>query len=474
MNRAFWRPFLIAAAALALLALVAPLIPERESEVFSLKKLDPLKTLFAERDFAAPDTLAEQAKQVHIASELQPLESFLLKLEEQRENPAGNLRVAFYGDSLIEGDLLTEKLRELLQSQYGGHGVGLVPITSIVNHFRQTIRHDFSRNWETVSFMKRGTGRFPLGMIGYTFIPRTWYYEETVIETASSPEILDSLGNVVSPGTASSSRKETRRFYLDGPSWVEYSGVKAPGGASEFRRVRLFYSHASANSTVRVSYDGGEPISFALDPAEGVRVLDLSASSPLQKIRLSFDPRDPIHVYGVSFDDLSGAYVDNFAVRGFSGMGFGAIPAEALSVFHSQLDYDLVVLQYGGNVSRPDRRDYSNYIKGMEASIRHIQSALPGVPILLVGVQDRSSKQGGGYQTQPDIPILVQAQSELAARTGCAFWNLYEAMGGYNSMPDWVSAKPALAARDYTHFTRAGAAKLAEMLYKLLTTGTNG
>ncbi|HOU72947.1 MAG TPA: hypothetical protein PLB85_06150, partial [Candidatus Syntrophosphaera sp.] len=77
------------------------------------------------------------------------------------------------------------------------------------------------------------------------------------------------------------------------------------------------------------------------------------------------------------------------------------------------------------------------------------------------------------YQTSPDIPILVQTQSQLAAETGSAFWNLYQAMGGYNSMIGYVNASPRLAAKDYTHFTRAGADKLARMLHKVLTTGKN-
>ncbi|HQG93700.1 MAG TPA: hypothetical protein PK506_01000 [Candidatus Syntrophosphaera sp.] len=474
MNKSFWRPFLITAGAIVLVAVLAPLVPARESKVFSIKKLDPIKTLMAPPEVdSAADSLSEKAKQIHIASELQQLEPFLQKLQQQGQNRSGNLRIAFFGDSIIEGDLLTGKLRELLQAQYGGHGVGLVPITSIVHGFRQTIRHEFSRNWETVSFMKRGSDKYPLGMVGYTFIPRTWGYEESVIETEAIPEVLDSLGNVISTGQEASSRKETRRFNVSGPAWVEYSGVKTTGGASEFRRIRLFYSRASANSTVRVSLNGGEQTTYALTPGEGVQMLDLSPATPVTRIRLTFSPTDPIHVFGISFDDLSGVYVDNFAVRGFSGMYFNAIPAEYMGAFQRYLNYDLVVLQYGGNVSSPKVRDYSRYKKGMTESIRHIQSAMPGVPILVIGVQDRSSKQNGSYQTSPDIPILVQTQSQLAAETGSAFWNLYQAMGGYNSMIGYVNASPRLAAKDYTHFTRAGADKLARMLHKVLTTGKN-
>lgn len=470
-RRNFWRPFLVAAGAVLLLLLIAPFIPANENSIFSIKKLDLLARLKGSGESTEMDSVAVAALELQIDDELQALEPFLHKLHDFQKGSGKTLRIAFFGDSIIEGDLLTETLRARLQDEYGGHGVGLVPITSIVSGFRQTIRHSFSKNWETVSFMKRGPDRFPLGMIGYTFIPRTWYYEESVIQTKEEPAVYDSLGNLLSEAVQGSSRKETKRYSASGPSWVEYSGSKAKGGANEFRRIRLFYSHASANSKVTVSLDGGEGVVRSLTPGEGVQMLDLSPSSPVSKVRLTFSPIDPIHVYGVSFDDRSGFYVDNLSVRGYSGMYFNGISASILNSFQRYLDYDLVVLQYGGNVSSPKTRDYSRYKNGMIESVRHIQSAMPGVPILLIGVQDRSTNQGGVYKTAPDIPILVKAQSEMAHETGTAFWNLFKAMGGLNSMPSYVNARPQLAARDYTHFTRAGADKLADMLHKVLTTG---
>ena len=46
------------------------------------------------------------------------------------------IRIAYLGDSMIEGDLITQTLRELLQKEYGGQGVGFLPIFSNVVVFR--------------------------------------------------------------------------------------------------------------------------------------------------------------------------------------------------------------------------------------------------------------------------------------------------------------------------------------------------
>ena len=40
------------------------------------------------------------------------------------------IRIAFLGDSFIEGDILTADFRAMLQKQSGGCGVGFVPISS--------------------------------------------------------------------------------------------------------------------------------------------------------------------------------------------------------------------------------------------------------------------------------------------------------------------------------------------------------
>ena len=58
------------------------------------------------------------------------------------------LRIAYFGDSFIEADILTGDLRAMLQQRFGGCGVGYVPITSKVYGFRPTVRHSFS-GWES-------------------------------------------------------------------------------------------------------------------------------------------------------------------------------------------------------------------------------------------------------------------------------------------------------------------------------------
>ncbi|MEN6444940.1 MAG: hypothetical protein ABFC98_02715 [Candidatus Cloacimonas sp.] len=460
MNKAFIRPLILVALAVILVEILARLIPASDNKILPVKKLAWLESLEPQKTLEAADTtIVKEA--IAIPNDLLPLQSFIARMN----NPAENLRIAYYGDSIIEGDLITGKLRQELQSTHSGSGIGMVGITSIVADFRQTIKHTFSRNWESISFMSSGKKTVPLGITGYTYIPRNYYLAEKVIE----PLQLDSLAVSDTAQVASPKpQKESARFYVHYNPWVEYAASAVPGGATNFKKIRLFYSLGTDSSFVKVSYDGAPSIKRFLNSQLGVQVLDLSPVNTCKKIRLEFSAYDPLHLYGVSFDEPQGAYVDNYPIRGYSGMYFQRIGSDILTQFQQNLHYDLVVLHYGINVSNYKIRNYGYYERGMIRSIKHIQNALPGVPILLISAHDRSIKQGSEYITSPDIPYLVTAQSRIAKETGCGFWNLFTAMGGVSSMPNYVNHKPSWAGKDHTHFTKAGADHIAEMLLAYL------
>ena len=137
------------------------------------------------------------------------------------------VRIAFYGDSFIEGDVFCGSFRDSLQSIYGGRGVGFVPITSGVAGFRNTIKHSFD-NWRTSSLISRTDSTAEYGPAGYCFEP------------------------------------------LDG-NWVEYRPSRKRF-LREFNTVKLYYkNYESATLKFSVNYDTTE------------RVVPLKKSNQLQE-----------------------------------------------------------------------------------------------------------------------------------------------------------------------------------------------
>jgi len=355
----------------------------------------------------------------------EPLAQFLESLAKTNRKTTDNTRIAHYGDSMIEGDLLSMHLREQFQRDFGGEGVGFMPITSITYGFRTTIRHRFSRNWVYHSPVKSGSSQFQYGISGEVFYP-----------TAS-----------------------------DQTYTVNYRPSRDPF-LKRFPRTILYYGSAAAIDSLhhhQLSYNN---TTFTLKGTDTVNQLVLS-DSITRTADLSFVFDHPVPIYGISFESRQGVIVDNFAMRGSSGMHLSSIKPEVLEQFNAYMNYDLIVLQFGLNVLG-EVNDFSWYRDRMIKVIRQYQAAMPTASILLVGTGDRAKRApDGSMQTDPVVYRLIQAQQDAATQTGVAFFNLFEAMGGTNSMVRWVD-ELKYANKDYAHLNFKGAREAARLMYAYL------
>jgi lysophospholipase L1-like esterase len=100
--------------------------------------------------------------------------------------------------------------------------------------------------------------------------------------------------------------------------------------------------------------------------------------------------------------------------------------------------------------------------------INNFKTAFPKSSIILVSVHDKAMKKGSEFITDPAIIQLHAVQKTIAEKADVAFWSLFDAMGGENSMATWVSANPPLAFKDYIHFNEQGAKKVAQLFTEAL------
>ncbi|MEO1217034.1 MAG: hypothetical protein AAFY45_26145 [Bacteroidota bacterium] len=357
-----------------------------------------------------------------------PLERFITKLDKAKENNE-QVRIGYFGDSMIEGDLITQSLRKDLQEMFGGKGVGFVPISSKIPGFRKTIRHRIGE-WKSYNYFTPGPKGMPLGISGELFL-------------ADNPQM----------------------------SWVSYKATSAFPGTEIFELVKLYYGGGSAVPEGFDSYvivDTDQRIdTFSLDGKTEISELVIS-SEPTKRVELKFHIPSNLPIFGLSVESESGIVVDNFPSRSNSGTNLVKIPADVLNKFDNYLDYDLIVLQFGLNVVSPKRKSFSSYEKGMKRVVEHFKTHMPNTDILLVSVCDKSTKINGVLQTDPSVPLIVDAQQRVAEEMGIGFLNLYEEMGGRNSMIKWVKARPSLARSDYAHPNHRGAVKVSNIVKDFL------
>jgi len=324
------------------------------------------------------------------------------------------VRVAFFGDSFIEGDILCGPFRDTLQRMFGGSGVGYMPITSEVSKFRTSVQHDFTQ-WNTYSIVGQKKENAPLGLPGYCFLP--------------------SEGNEV---------------------------VYKPA-AKKFVSAKIFYE-SDKYSSLRFASNEMESKSVNLEYSEKLNQYELPGSG-FNSVKLSFPDIDSLRVYGVALEDSIGISVDNFAMRSNPGMGLLLIDQKRVRQFDSLRNYKLVVLQYGLNViSENDTSGYLWYLDKMVGLIKRLKENIPDCGFLLISVGDRCINQNGKMTTMPHVNVMRDVQRKIAQKSGIAFWDMFVAMGGENSIKKYTEAQPPLAAKDYTHLTFRGGRKIAKKL----------
>lgn len=333
------------------------------------------------------------------------------------------IRIAHFGDSGIEGDLVSADLREILQSKFGGKGVGFLPIITEGINYRQSMNFSYSKDWETFGINTRNPQRLPVGINGEIFINK-------------------------------------------GLSWFEYEAKPRFRNSRTFESVKLYYSDAK-NSTINYSTNNGTKQSVKLIPGSGVKEVKLNTGSS-KSIRFELTAKEQAYFYGISLEDGTGIYVDNFPLRGNSGVDLKDIPLDNLRDFNKYMDYKLIIFQFGLNALSERMGNYKRYEKDMINVVEHFKKAFPGASFILIGAQDRSVKRGSDFETDPSLAKLIQAQINITRETKIAFWNLFETMGGKNSMIDWVNSNPPLAHKDYIHFNESGVKKVAELFSEAL------
>ncbi|MGB0390190.1 MAG: hypothetical protein ACPGD5_01385, partial [Salibacteraceae bacterium] len=172
--------------------------------------------------------------------------------------------------------------------------------------------------------------------------------------------------------------------------------------------------------------------------------------------------------YAFSFEGDYGVTVDNIGLRGSSGTLFKRLDSEQLKGFMQSQPIELIILQYGGNTVPyiTSQEKAMKYGKWFKSQITYLQKINPNAAFIIIGPSDMATKIDGEYATYPYLESVRDALKTAAFETGSGYWDLYEVMGGRNSMISWVEAEKPLAGKDYVHFNNLGTRKVSELFMK--------
>lgn len=333
------------------------------------------------------------------------------------------VRIIHYGDSQIEMDRITAQLRSYMQQTFGGGGPGMIPFRTII---------------PTLAVSQSTSGKL------------------THLSSFGDSTVTRSRGNY---------GPMMQCFRMNGEASLRIRGASHPSvddRVKSFSSIRLVYNNRSGS--LRSTLTNRQTKASDSRKTEGTGVGSMAWTLDSATTSLSLTTRGSADLYCVTVDNGPGVAVDNIPMRGCSGQQFSLVNQELLTQSYDALDVGIIILQFGGN-SVPylnNEKSISTYCRSMGKQIDYLHLCCPKAKILFVGPSDMSTRHKGTLQTYPMLPTLIDSLIATANSHNAAYWSIYHAMGGWNSMLRWN--KNGLAGSDYIHFSQRGADKMGSML----------
>ncbi|RRC99511.1 hypothetical protein [Prevotella sp. OH937_COT-195] len=336
------------------------------------------------------------------------------------------VRVAYWGDSFIESDIMTTDLRALFQEKFGGNGVGWVDCGKTTNSARPTVR---------------------VATSGFT--------SHSVMERKSF--------------NASKQGISQRYFTVEGSAYMTLSGTMWNKHCGSWGTSSIYFKTSTPVSITATMNDGAQK-TFSAEASSGVQSVTVAGQMTKVKWTVSGANASTLF-YGTALDPQQGVVVDNFAMRGSSGISLAGIPENTMKEMSEKRPYDLLVLQFGLNATSPrsTQKQMQNYVAQMTKVIDMLKRCYPNTAILIVSMSDRDQRVGGQIKTMKGVEELVSYQQLLAADNKVAFFNMFEAMGGNGGISKM--AQKGMAGKDYTHINFKGGAYVAKKLFDGIMAG---
>jgi len=432
---------LILASVIALLALLALLAPEEGVDVGVTRLRYPtLKSILASRDSEPVAKIVNEPVEPPEMAQLRDSIAFYDSIVTRGDNrfwlPSARffdnfwraaenarkegrvVRVLHYGDSQIEMDRMSARLRSYMQRTFGGGGPGMMSVRTII----PSPAYSISAPGEMAHLSSFG--------------------DSTVVRSRGNYGPMMQCFRLGGGGLTVSVRTK--------------STTRVDSLMQNINNVRLVFNNIGGNFKASI-----DSTAYTFEE-NGVTSFEWNTDTVSRfKVRIS----GSADLYCLMADCGPGVAVDNIPMRGCSGQQFTLVDSAKLAAAYSQMDVGLIILQFGGN-SVPYIRNskaVSTYCQSLGRQIDHLHRCCPEAAILFVGPSDMSKRrENGSMGSYPILPELIDSLAAMANAHDAAYWSIFHSMGGENSMAEWH--RQGLAGADYIHFSQRGADLMGDRL----------
>ncbi|HYO73920.1 MAG TPA: GDSL-type esterase/lipase family protein [Archangium sp.] len=313
--------------------------------------------------------------------------------------------ISAFGNSLIAGDRIVDVIREELGATFGDGGRGVLAVDRLADNGPR-VRAGFARGgWEPRTLGELRRAELPFGSTG-------------VYHRASAP-------------------RASSRFALD----------REPRGTVwwlDVPRAGQLSVHADGKELARTEPQGsGQAQGLSFDIPEGARHLEVVAEG-----------RGAVVLGVVLQHQRPGIVLDTLGVPSADANLFLRAREDVFRAQLAERSPRLLLFILGGNEAKRlewGRSNLAEVEEGLRTFVRRSRAAAPGSACLVVGPID-AVRGGNGPKKLAQRPYLdevIRIERQIALAEGCAFFDIFSAMGGSGSLARFVQA--GLVHEDLVH-----------------------
>lgn len=345
---------------------------------------------------------------------------FFKKLDNQYSNGEDKINILHFGGSHIQADIWSNRMRTNFQhsSPYCNSGRGFIfPFRLIKSNGSPVIMSSHTGRWKGYrNSVNHHHG--PFGLMG------------------ARAELLDTLSNI--------------NIWHKNPL----------SNYDSFNSIDVFFTDSSNNFEIKIIVDSNIKIDYKRDKGHIKFKLSRLVDSLTIQIYRKKDIPSNFSFFGLLLDNEN------------NGISYHSIGVNGASVksylrcidFEQQLSLiqaDLVIFSIGINDAYEEDFSKESFYNNYDTLIQKIKSINPNTAILLTTNND--SYYMRKYPNKRALEVR-EKMLQLAQNKDLALWDMFQVMGGLNSIKDWQKNK--LAKNDLIHLTYDGYNLIGDLLFE--------
>ncbi len=406
------------------------------------------------------------------------LDSIFEKLYQLELKKDRKVRILHIGDSHIQADFFTGKMRNRLEGVFGNGGFGFTfPYNLAHTNNSSPIKYSGSGGFSTTRNLFADSSK-PIGLSGIALESNSsnmhinlkvkdskYNFKKIKILSPNNQNIFDIATTVETIVTKAETPQTVSHVVLPG----EFLGKIA-----KKYKVSLKSLKKANGLKSDIIKDG---ISLII-PKKKVKVNDIYKS---QYVPIDLKPENSCHVYESNTDlteinilsdkEANGVILNGIIIENENpGVTYSAIGVNGakytdyskFNLFFEQLtatEADFVILSFGTNESY-DNQDQEKFYNNMKSMVDGIKNKLPNASLLITTPPPsvhRNKQPNGFVELYKDVIVNHSIQENYAV------WDLLNVFGGVKNV--YLNSRMGLMAKDKVHYSTLGYEKQGELFF---------